>query len=222
MTNAHRIEPFAPGSRVVLRSIREFGRHGVAVGFAVAGVVLADSPELSVVCTPLGSGVRTRSGEGAGPNGRLVLADAWDGEYHERTWQGHAVVRVHRAGDPWSVWRWHDGQEWVGEWYGNLESPWSRSALGFDSQDWALDVVCSGDPTGATWAVRYKDEDELAWLAQLGAMTAAEVAQAEDAGRRLTTVAAERGWPFDADWTPWVPAVSSTAVPMPVGWEHVG
>lgn len=221
MSAAPETTPFEPGTPVVLRSIRDFGRHGRAVGFAVAGVVLQDAPDLTVVCTPVGSDVRTRSGEGAGPNGRLVLADAWDGDYDRRLWQGHAVVRVHRAGEPWSVWRWHDGEAWVGEWYGNLETPWNRTTIGFDSQDWALDVVGAGDPADPSWSVRYKDEDELAWLAEAGAMSPAEVDAARSAGDRLTRIARQPAWPFDADWSPWVPAASLTPVPMPVGWATV-
>ncbi|HXH36549.1 MAG TPA: DUF402 domain-containing protein [Plantibacter sp.] len=221
MGSAQPVEPFAAGHPVALRSIREFGRFGVAVGFAVAGVVLVDSPDLTVVCTPVGSDVRTRAGNGGGPNGRLVLAESWTGEYEQRTWQGHAVVRVHRAGDPWSIWRWHDGRDWTGEWYGNLETPWRRTPLGFDSPDWALDVVGAGDPARESWSVRYKDEDELAWLAEVGAMSEPEVDAARDAGRRLTSIAQDRAWPFDADWVPWTPAARLSAIPMPAGWDRV-
>lgn len=211
---ADRPQPFARGDAVVLRGIRTFGRHGLAVGYAVAGVVVVDGPELSVLCTPSGSGVLTRAGVGSGPNARLVLSDDWDGSHDAREWHG-SVVRVHRAGEPWSVWRWHDGENWVGDWYGNLETPWRRAALGFESQDWALDVVGVGDPTGDDWRVRFKDEDELAFLVQAGEVTADKATTIAEAGDRLAAVARERRWPFDADWSGWVPNAAWDAVPMP-------
>ena len=82
------------------------------------------------------------------------------------------MVRVHPRGEAcWSLWRWHDGENWVGDWYGNLESPWRRSAVGYDTQDWALDVVGEGSRALKGLAVRFKDEDELDWYVEQGAFS---------------------------------------------------
>jgi len=214
--------PFPRGTPVVLRSVRDHGHpHGVAVGFAVAGTVIVDSDNLVVVCTRPGSGLRTRAGRGAGPQGRSILPGTWDGTHVERTWAGQTVVRVHRRGERWSVWRWHDGTSWTDAWYGNLESPWRRSPLGFDTQDWALDVVGTGHPTAGPWAVRYKDEDELAWLVDQGSVTAEQAGHVRRTGARLMGRATRAAWPFDADWDAWLHDPRWAPVPMPPGWDRL-
>lgn len=213
---------FKPDRSIALRSIREYGRHGRAVGFVVAGFAIADGDDgVIAVATPPGSDLRTRAGEGSGPNGRLVLPDDWDGTHAELAWHGPTVVRVYREGDEWSVWRWHNGDTWVGDWYGNLESPWRRTSIGFDTQDWVLDVVCSGTPGTDSWTVRYKDEGELEWLVRLGTFAPAEAERARDAGERLTARAKSLEWPFDADWGAWVPSRYLPTATLPAGWTDL-
>lgn len=213
---------FDRGSPVVLRGVRDHGHpHGVAVGFAVTGTVVLDTDDLVVVSTPPGAEVRLRAGQGAGPHGRIVLPSAWDGTYAERAWTGDTVVRVHRRGDRWSVWRWHDGRRWTDVWYGNLEAPWRRSPFGFDSQDWALDVVGTGHPVDGPWRVRFKDEDELAWMVDEGHVSPTHADHVREVGARLLRHAQDAGWPFDADWDAWLPDPRWAAVPLPEGWERL-
>ncbi|MCL2515125.1 MAG: DUF402 domain-containing protein [Microbacteriaceae bacterium] len=212
---------FARGEAVVLRSIRQFQERGEAVSFAVSGFVVQDDGELAVVATTPGSAMRGRAGRGSGPNGRLVLEKDWDGSFEELVWRGETVVRVHRFGEPWSVWRWHDGTDWVGAWYGNLELPWSRTSIGFDTQDWTLDVVGSGMPGTEDWRVGYKDEDELAFLVEAGELDEGFAARARDAGRRLTDLARGGGWPFGADWAGWAPDSEWGTTGLPDGWRDL-
>jgi hypothetical protein len=212
-----RTEPFDRGTPIAMRSIREYGHHGRRVGHAVAAVVVEDGADVQVTCTVPGSAALARQGRGSGPNGRQVLNEDWAGEYVERTWFGESVVRVHRAGDPWSVWRWHDGRDWTGDWYGNLESPWVRVDGGFDTQDWALDVVGVGTPRTAGWAVHFKDVDELAYFVERGNVSAEAAATVHAAGDRLAAVARAGSWPFDADWSAWIPDPAWVAIPLPDG-----
>jgi hypothetical protein len=214
----HRAERFDPGDPVVLRSVNWFAGHGEAVGHAVAGRVIADDTEMAVVATPLLSEVRRRAGAGSGPNRRLVLPEDWDGSYREEQWTGASVVRVHRWGENWSVWRWHDGTTWQPHWYINLELPWVRTRLGFDSQDWTLDVVAATDGDGA-WRVWFKDEDELEFYAGTGHWTTEMRTVIEQAGRDAASVARARTFPFDADWSGWVPDPEWEAERLPGGWN---
>jgi hypothetical protein len=223
MDTAHeddRTEPFRPGDTVAIRSVNTYGTHGRAVGFAVAGRVLVDDGDLRVVATTAGSAVRNRAGRGSGPNGRLVLPDDWDGSHREATWFGSAVVRVHVVGTPWSVWRWHDGSEWEPDWYVNLETPWVRTAIGFDTQDWTLDVVAT-TAMGGSWTVGYKDEDELAFLTEAGFWSAAQRRRIEAAGEDAVRVAQTQVFPFDTDWASWVPDPAWPAIDLPAGWSDV-
>ncbi|QAY61499.1 DUF402 domain-containing protein [Microbacterium protaetiae] len=210
---------FDSGSVVALRSVRSYPGRGNAVGFAVAGRVIVDTPDLSVVCTTVGSDLRRRAGEGSGPRGRLVLAADWDGTHVSAKWRGTAVVRVHERGTPWSVWRWHDGTRWLPGWYINIETPWQRTSLGFDTADGTLDVTV--DDARGRWIVEYKDEDELDFLASVGETTPEQVARIRAAGAQAFGLATSRGWPFQADWSPWIPRDPSPAM-LPESWKSLG
>ena len=166
-----RTAPHRPGEVIALRSIRAFPDRGPAVSFAVAGTVLQDDDEFIAVMTRPGSERASRAGRRTGPRGRNVVVAGWDGSFDIAPWEGPAVVRVHPRGRCWLLWRWHDGTDWTQDWYGNLESPWRRSAAGYDTSDWALDVVADGVPGTDDWRVGFKDEDELYWYVAQGAFT---------------------------------------------------
>jgi hypothetical protein len=216
-----RSQRFERGNPVAIRSIRSFAGRGRAVGFAVAGVVVADDDDVAVVATVPGSDMRTRAGKGQGPNGRQIPDETWDGGYDERAWRGDVVVRVHRRGEEWSVWRWHDGRAWSTHWYGNLEAPWRRTPLGFDTQDWALDVVAAGAVGSGDWEVGLKDADELEWFADRGMVCRAEVAYIHAVGERLAERASAGTWPFDADWDSWLPDPRWAPTSLPANWRVV-
>jgi hypothetical protein len=219
------VGPFAPGTTGVLRGIRYVPGRGNVVSFAVGGTVLEDSSaddELSVFATVPGSGRATRAGQGAGPNARLVPNADWDGTHHVAEWEGTTVVRVHRRGEPWSIWRWHDGTDWTEDWYGNIEAPWHRTPLGFDMQDYDLDVVGRGRPGSENWQVAFKDEDELAWTRDIGQISQADVDRVTGIGRELFDVFRTGGGVIGEDWDRWLPREDWAPVPLPDGWEHVG
>lgn len=83
------LAPHPIGSRVAFRSPRLLPDRGATVSFAVAGVVVQDDADVIVVVT------------------------GWDGTYDVAEWGGLTVVRAHPVGTNWSVWRWHDGNDWT-------------------------------------------------------------------------------------------------------------
>ncbi|GAA1490830.1 DUF402 domain-containing protein [Brachybacterium sacelli] len=215
------VPPFAPGAGVVLRSIRNRPSASPTPSFAVAGIVVADSEDLSVVATAAGSGMARRAGRAEGPGGRQVAPLDWDGSHEVTSWRGPTVIRVHRSGESWSIWRWHDGESWVGDWYGNLECPWQRSPIGFDTQDWDLDVVGIGAPGTDSWRVEYKDDDELEFIVQIGAAPAVEAERIREQGRLLHAEFTRGSWPFDAVWEKWLPRSGVEPTPLPRGWREL-
>lgn len=215
-----RDNPFQVGEAVALRSLQTFGARGRAVGFAVMGRVLADNGDVAVVASPLGSAVRQRAGIGSGPNSRLVLPQDWNGSYLEGGWFGAPVVRVHPKDSAWSVWRWHDGTHWLPDLYVNLERPWVRTSIGFDSQDWTLDVVANRDAE-AGWSVRYKDEDELAFYTAAGVISEDDRVVIERTGEEACAAVHAGVFPFSADWDQWTPDPAWPAPSMPAGWAGV-
>ncbi len=195
---------FATGAPVVLRSV--FDDH---VGAVIPSVVVADASDHVALYQPEGTTLLTRTGRRGGPQGRNMYPGGWDGGHQETPWRGPGVLRVHRRGDPWSVWRWRDGAGWRPGCYVNLEQPWRRTAHGFDTRDWVLDLVLDAD--GApTW----KDADELAWCEQMGTVTAEHAADVRRAGRQALAAARAGEFPFAADWDRWT-VDGTTAVPDP-------
>jgi hypothetical protein len=207
-----RSQPFPRGNTVVLRSVRDLPDRGPTVLFAVAGTVVVDTADCVAVATTPGSTVWTRAGRGEGPNHRTVSIDTWGGAHHMGAWSGDTVVRVHRWGEPWSVWRWHTGLAWTDRWYGNLERPWRRTPSGFDTQDWALDIVAQGAPGTTGWMPAYKDDDELQWMIERGTVTDLEGGFVRATGAALMERFVHAASPLDADWEQWLPDDLTTPV----------
>ena len=175
-------------------------------------VTLVDEGERIVTWQPGGSSMMRHTGEKGGPRGRNLVG--WDGGHESAIWTGSGVIRAHRFGDPWSVWRWENGDAWHPGCYVNLEGPWRRTELGFDSGDWILDLVIDGEG-----AVTRKDEDELADALKRGGVTAEEVATIEAAADAATAAHAAGAWPFSADWDAWLPLRTTDPLTVPEGWD---
>jgi hypothetical protein len=211
-------ERWERGDVVVLRNVKEADppHHDRHVGYAHTARVLADDGDLVVLFQPPKTPHRERSGERGGPRGRNMVRGGWDGGHTEREWRGDGVVLVHRWSQPWSVWRWVDGDGvWSSHFYVNFERPWTRSRLGFDTEDWVLDLVITGDEHTVT----VKDADELEWCVAAGTVTAEVAEVARRCADEVAAVAAAGGWPFDADWSVWQPDAAWEAQLLPSGWD---
>jgi hypothetical protein len=198
------------GDPVIWRSL-----PGDVVGTVKACRVVRDDADLTALTILPGYPFAQRSGVRGGPDGRQLLE--WDGGYRERTWHTNRVLILYRAGDAHSVellWREID-DAFLG-WHVNLQVPWRRTRLGFDSRDLILDVFI--DPRRvASW----KDEDELAFALGRGTISEREVAIARAEGERAMERAARREPPFDDSWLEWRPDPSWTPPALPPGWERV-
>lgn len=192
------------GTAVVFRSV--FPDH---VGMAVACFVVEDVEDHIALFQPAGSDVLVRTGRRGGPTGRNMFPGGWDGGHAEVPWTGAGLLRVHRRGQPWSVWRWLDPGGWRPGCYVNLEQPWSTGVLGFDSRDWILDLVVAGDGS-----IEWKDADELDWCESVGSVSRDEAAVIRAAGRQAAAAVAARRWPFDEDWNRWLPDAGWPAIPL--------
>ncbi len=95
----------------------------------------------------------------------------------------------------------------------NLQSPFTRTALGFDATDDILDIDIEPDHS---WS--WKDEGELARMvdAQLFTSRAAEI-RAE--GMRAIGRAARGQEPFTQEWVQWRPEPSWPIPELPAGWD---
>jgi len=158
-----RREPFSVGAPVVWRS-----RPGRAVGFVYVCRVLADEHDVVAVVQPTGAEISRRAGRRVGPPGRPLPSLGWDGSRAAGVWDRPPAVRLHPVGRSYSVIRtWLQAEERFHGWYVNLEQPWVRTEVGFDSRDDVLDVTVTDDLRECT----LKDEDQLDFEVDLGTLT---------------------------------------------------
>lgn len=130
-------------------------------------------------------------------------------------WRGTGVLKLARAGEPWSVWLfWSPGWKFR-NWYVNFEEPRLRWPGGIDSEDNFLDIAVYPD---RSW--RWCDEDEFAAAEEAGLIDAGRVEQVRAAGRRAIKVIKEWGSPFRDEWEDWRPEPSWTAPPLPPDWDR--
>ncbi|HLE96560.1 MAG TPA: DUF402 domain-containing protein, partial [Candidatus Thermoplasmatota archaeon] len=188
---------FRVGEHVAWRSVeRETG----TVMTVWPAVVVRDDDQAIVTFTPTGSIGKRRTGErSGGPRARQLMR--WDGGHEDRPWIGTNVVHVHPPGEAFSLWCAWDAEWRPAWWYVNLEEPWRRTAIGFDSRDLWLDLARGPDET----AWRWKDEDELAWAVEEGRCTPELAARIRAEGERAIGMITGGEPPFDRDWSAWRP-----------------
>jgi predicted RNA-binding protein associated with RNAse of E/G family len=127
------------------------------------------------------------------------------------------MVRLHPVGRPYSVMRsWLVEEERYHGWYVNLEQPWTRTPVGFDSRDDVLDVTVSEDLDEC----HLKDADELAFTVQVGMFTRAEAETIRAAADTALADVTARRWPFDeAAWNEPLPGHLLQPTTLPAGWD---
>lgn len=185
----NRRAPFPVGTPIVWRS-----RPNGDVGYIFGCRVLLDEPDVAAVVQPTGSPIMRRVAQRGGPNGRSFLPGTWDGSRRESRWDRPPCVRLHPVGRCYSVIRtWLTKEERFDGWYVNLEQPWSRTPVGFDSRDDVLDVTVSEDLS--EWQL--KDADELEFAVEVGLLTSTEAQSIRTNAELAIDDITHRRWPFD-------------------------
>jgi Protein of unknown function (DUF402) len=207
-----RVEPFPVGSSIVWRS-----RPDGDVGYVIGCRVLIDEPDVMAVVQPTGSPIMRRDAQRGGPNGRSFIPGTWDGSRVASRWDRPPTVRLRPVGRPYSVMRtWLVDEERFHGWYVNLEQPWRRTAVGFDSRDDVLDVTVADDLSRC----RLKDVDELEFTVQVGMFTPADARSIHAAAATAIADVTDRRWPFDdTAWSQVLPSHLLEPTTLPADWD---
>lgn len=168
--------------------------HDDYVSGAMPCQVVEDSEDRVVLFQAGGSSQLKAVGTRGGPRDRN-LPPGSPISYETVPWTGDGVVRAHRRGDPWSVWRWLsiDGA-WSDYVYVNLEYPWVPTPIGYDSRDLILDLIITGDGR-----VVRKHEDELEWAVSVGKISESDRADVLEMAESALAAYRAGAWPFSAD-----------------------
>jgi hypothetical protein len=180
--------------------------------------VVSDTPDLVTLFIKPGWPTMRRTGiRGGGPRGRMLLKP--DGGHEMREWTANEALVLYRPGDAYSIWPyWGAADHDFRSWYVNLEDPWQRTAIGFDSRDNLLDILVAPDLSSWEW----KDDDELAWAVENGRHAPEEAATFRTQGQRALERLRRREPPFDQDWPNWKPDPSWSPPALPQGWKDYG
>jgi predicted RNA-binding protein associated with RNAse of E/G family len=112
---------------------------------------------------------------------------------------------------------WLEAEERFHGWYVNLEQPWVRTAVGFDSRDDVLDVTVTDD----LHECRLKDEDELDFAVEVGKLTSGEARSIRASAISAITDVTTRRWPFDEGaWQTLRPSRYDQPLDLPLGWDE--
>lgn len=208
-----RLEPFPVGAPIVWRSRLDDG-----IGFVFACRVVADDNTVVALVQPTGATVSRREGRRGGPRGRSMLPDGWDGSRTVSVWERAPMVRLHPIGRSYSVIRtWLEADRRFRGWYVNLEQPWVRTAVGFDSRDDVLDVTVADDLSECG----LKDEDELDFAVDVGKLTATDARSIRSTAASAIDDITSRRWPFDdIAWHAFQPVLGDQPPDLPVGWHN--
>ncbi|MFN0092231.1 MAG: DUF402 domain-containing protein, partial [Acidimicrobiales bacterium] len=132
-------------------------------------------------------------------------------------WQGPGALFVLDAGRRAGIVRFLDpGSGATLGWKVDFWAPPQRRPNGFDTLDYALDLMV--EPDRRSW--RVKDEDDLAALRRVGLLDGAELAALfEERSRVEAELAAGR---FGAGWADWAPPPGWGPLRLPLGWHDTG
>jgi Protein of unknown function (DUF402) len=203
MTNDELDQPstgWETGELIVRREVG-YGRPWLAVPV----FVVQDSADLLATYLP----------EGA-PFG--YLPDSDHPLYPQREWRGHGTLMLQRPGEAHAAWHfWAGPDRHFSRWYINLQEPFRRTPMGFDTQDQELDIVVAPD---RSWIV--KDSELLDQRLREGRFTPSEAREIRAEGQRIIReVGSGRFW-WDDRWTKWEPDPGWIAPNrLPEGWEDL-
>lgn len=203
---------FTPGSAVVVRDIWQGtvidGRPMTVVEDSDALVALHLAPG-TTWAAPAFYGRHNEGWKHAASGGEL-------GNYDVRVWHSTHVLMLMRPGDPYSPQGfWSETGDFI-RWYVNLQDPFRRTEIGFDTMDHLLDIIASDDLSSWEW----KDQDHVDTVTDLGLITpemAKSVRQnGEEVGRLI-----ERGEAWWGQWREWTPPRDSSVAALPTLWDRI-
>lgn len=209
-TSCHAL--FEPGDVVVLRWRRN---HPADVVMPVRVVV--DCPEYVALFTAAGTviGQATADGRKLTRETPFLERESKIGGLADFTWTGNRVLQFIKPGEARSTWMMWSEIDWsFGGWYVNLQAPIQRTAIGFDTADYLLDLEVTPD---LKWS--WKDRDEVEEAREHGLVLPQILDRMQIEGERAIRDIEMRSWPFDAGYERWRPDPSWEIPALPQGWD---
>ena len=185
---------------------REVLSNGPWLG--VIAKIIEDSPEHLISYIPEKSPFGFPAGNWPTPSGEHPWAD-------RQCWHGHGCLMIQKPQDAYAVWHfWNGPEREFACWYINLQEPFRRTAIGYDTQDLELDLIVYPD---GRWEL--KDDELMDQRVEEGRWSKKRVADIRAVGSAIAErlQRGERWW--QQEWRNWKPD-PDWVVPanLPAGW----
>ena len=133
-----------------------------------------------------------------------------------KTWIQHNVLKLTRAGDPYSAQAfWNEAGDFVA-WYINLQDPMRRFELGYETRDHSLDILVGRDLSWWQW----KDVEETERAVDAGLFSREEVNEIRSNGEAvIELVESKTAWWME--WVDWERPTDWTIPALPQGWDAI-
>jgi hypothetical protein len=188
---------FAPGDTALRREIL----HGKPWAVMPTRVVL-DEPELLVVFVVPGTPLE-------------FPEHHWPHKSGRTHWRGNGKLLMHRPGEAYSVdLYWHGEERRFAGWYLNLQDPFRRTSLGFDTLDHELDYWA---PAEGGWSERDREDFERQTAEGKYSPELAERVRRQGKEIEAMLTAGTTWW--DPVWADFTPDPDWPVPTLPTGWE---
>ena len=193
------------GEVIVRREV--LSRHGVWLGMPV--IVVEDTDDWLV--TYISSEAPMSFPDGDWP----IEGGVHPWSLGTGVWESHGTLMVQRPGERYAVWHFWDGLDRTFScWYLNLQEPFRRTAVGYDTQDLELDYIVFPD---GSWV--QKDRELLDVRLTEGRFTTGEVDAILTTGAEIEEVLHTGDSWWDTRWCEWEPDPTWETPSLPEGWN---
>jgi hypothetical protein len=202
------LQRWKTGDAIVLRGV---WRH--IIWWASSAIIVQDNPELIAVYWPAGTPTMT-------PAKRLTPLDLLSNQVClvPGKWFDTDVLMLVTPGSAHAInLMWETGQPKLRCWYVNLQEPFRRTELGFDSMDHLLDIVISPDRSAWHW----KDEDEFEEAIKVGLYSSEEARAIRAEGERAIELLETGLQPFCDGWERWSPPAEWETPTLLEDWDKI-
>ncbi|TNJ61385.1 DUF402 domain-containing protein [Paenibacillus hemerocallicola] len=198
---------FEPGHEIVLRRIWNGKIYRVTTA-----IVVQDTADLVAIYWGTGYPLKVAKTP-------LLLANETNQELKDAQWGGGygEVIMLATPGAAHVVCGFRSEEHKLLEWYINLQEPLKRTADGFDTTDYLLDI--SVNPERTKW--RWQDEEEFDQAIRLGNITREQAdfyrTEGENAIRKILTGSNI----FYSYWENWIPPTEWKIPKLPLNWDKI-
>ena len=207
---------FPPGSTAVIRGIID-GK----LWLAQSVTVVQDSPSETVLLLRPGAECAYPSGYWRWKQGDTSQGNRWD-DVRSRAWtlrrfQWHTkrLLMLMRPGQIYALYLiWDDASGRFQGYYINFQTPFVRTALGFNILDLELDIEI--DPQ---FQISIKDAELYREGVQQGCITAEQDTAIRSVTPSIYELIQQRRYPLDGSWVDWRPDPNWEPARLPEGWE---